>query len=227
MESSETTLRAILNHTAHPIVVYDSNDLITEVNDSACNFLECPREKIIGSRFQTYLFDDGALSYALENLREYGALHQEILVLTSSGQERNVYMHIHSFIREGRRLFVALFHDISEQKELQEAHRQANLNLEKANQELERVVDLRAAFYINVASRLRSPLAAILGFTDMLLEEQLGLLNEEQRKALHSNRRGLMRIFEELDEAFHLTDGLSESSPPDGSKSESDLGARI
>jgi len=91
------------------------------------------------------------------------------------------------------------------------------MNLEKANQELQRVVDLRAAFYINVANRLRSPLAAILGFTDMLLEEQLGELNEEQRKAIHSNKRSLMRIFEQLDEAFALEKGLAKEAADAGS----------
>lgn len=213
LESSEATLRAILNHTAHPIIVYDENELITDVNESACNFLGLARQKILGLRFQTLIFDDGTLSGSLETLKKERALHQEMLVLPPGSQERNVYMHIHSFLGEGRRFYVALFHDITDQKELQEASRLAKLNLEKANQELQRVVELRAAFYINVANRLRSPLAAMLGFTDMLLEEQLGELTEEQRKAIHSNKRSLMRIFEQLDEAFALEKGLAIEAP--------------
>ena len=217
LESSEATLRAILNHTAHPIIVYDENELITDVNESACNFLGLSRQAVIGLRFRSLVFDDGAVSESLDNLKRTGSLHQEMLVLPVGGLERNVYMHIHSFLGEGRRFFVALFHDITNQKELQEANRLAKMNLEKANQELQRVVDLRAAFYINVANRLRSPLAAILGFTDMLLEEQLGELNEEQRKAIHSNKRNLMRIFEQLDEAFALEKGLAKEAADAGS----------
>ena len=212
LESSEATLRAILNHTAHPIIVYDENELISDVNESACNFLGLSRQKVIGLRFRALVFDDGALSESLDSLKKTGSLHQEMLVLPVGGQERNVYMHIHSFLGEGRRFFVALFHDITNQKELQEANRLAKMNLEKANQELQRVVELRAAFYINVANRLRSPLASILGFTDMLLEEQLGELNEEQRKAIQSNKRSLRRIFEQLDEAFALEKGLAKEA---------------
>lgn len=212
--SSESILRAILNHTGHPILVYDENEIITEVNESACNFLGLPREKIIGMRFQTFIFDDGSLSEILETLKQTGHLHQEMLVICSNSQERSVYMHVHSFLNEGRRFFVALFHDITHQKELEAAHRQAKLNLERANQELQRVVDLRAAFYINIANRLRSPLAAILGFTDMLLNEQLGELTEDQRKALASNRRSLMRIFELLDEAYTLESSLETEEQP-------------
>ena len=61
---------------------------------------------------------------------------------------------------------------------------------------------MRAAFYTSVANQLRSPLAAMLGYIDMLLEEHLGSINPEQREALYSCRRSLHRIFERLDEVF-------------------------
>lgn len=202
LSSSESTLRAILNHTAHPIVVYGENDLITEANESACNFLGIPREHLRGLRFQSFIFDDGSLTDSMAELHATGALHQERLVITADQAERNVYMHVHSFLRENKRFYVALFHDITHQKEFQEKNRMATLKLEEANRELQRVVELRAAFYANVANRLRSPLAAMLGFTDMLLDEQMGDLNAEQRNALHSCRSSIMRIFAVLDEAF-------------------------
>ncbi len=215
--SSEATLRAILNHTAHPIVVYGENDMISEANDSACNFLGLPRETLIGTRFQSYIFDDGALSDSMAELRESGSLHQERLVLTVNQNERDVYMHIHSFLRDNRRFFVALFHDITDQKEFQEKNRLATLKLEEANRELQRVVELRVAFYANVANRLRSPLAAMLGFVDMLLEEQLGELHADQRNALHSCRRSITRIFGLLDDAFRPEqDGTAEAPGPAG-----------
>lgn len=204
LKSSEATLRAIFDHTAHPILVYDEAEIIMDVNESACDFLGLSRDELTGLRFQSLLFDDGTLAALIETLKQSGSLHHEMLVLPANEQERSVYMHIHSFLRGGRRLFVALFHDITDQKELREAHRAAKLNLEKANKEMQHVVDLRAAFYINVANRLRSPLSAILGFTDMLLEEHLGKISTEQRQALHSCRRSLTNIFSQLDEAFML-----------------------
>ena len=208
LKSSEAMLRAILNHTAHPIIVYDETEIITDVNDVACDFFGLPRENILGLRLHSLIFDDGTLADIFEDLKRTGSLHHEMLVLPAGGSERNVFMHIHSFLSDGRRLFVALFHDVASQKELQEAHHLASLNLEKANQELQRVVDLRADFYITIANRLRSPLAAILGFINMLLDEQLGKITKEQNKALHSCRRSLARIFDQLDEAFILEGNL-------------------
>lgn len=224
LESSEETLRAILNHTAHPIVVYDDSELITEANESACSFLGTSRANMIGMRFQTYLFDDGSLGEALVELKRSGALYQEMLIIPASGQEREVFMHIHSFLGEKKRFFVALFHDITEQKELNETHRLAKIRLEEANSELHRAAEMRAAFYTGVANQLRSPLAAMLGYIDMLLEEHLGPVNPEQREALYSCRRGLHRIFERLDEAFMPEPKAKR--PPESDFTE-DLGAGI
>ncbi len=208
LKSSEAMLRAILNHTAHPIIVYDETEIITDINDRACDFFGLSRENILGLRIHSLIFDDGTLTGLFEELKRTGSLNHEMLVLPAGGQEREVFMHIHSFLSDGRRLFVALFHDITDQKELQEAHRLASLHLERANQELQRVVDLRADFYIRIANRLRSPLAAILGFINMLLDEQLGRLTKEQEKALHSCRRSMERVFTQLDEAYILEGNL-------------------
>ena len=202
LQSSESTLRAILDHAAHPILVFDEHTFIMELNNSARKFLNAPREKLIGKRFRSYIFDDGSLDDSLEELRESGSLDREMLLIPHDRSERNIEAHIHSFLKDNSRFFVILFHDITEQRELEETSRMAKERLEEANRELQRVVNLRTEFYANVANRLRSPLSSMLGFADMLLEEQLGELNDEQRKALHSCRRSIMRIFDLIEEAF-------------------------
>ncbi|MCK5863417.1 MAG: PAS domain S-box protein [Candidatus Hydrogenedentes bacterium] len=202
LQSSESTLRAMLDHAAHPILVFDEYSTITDINNSACTFLGAPREKLIGKYFQSYIFDDGSLQDSFSELQESGSLEKEALLIPHDRGERNVEMHIHSFLKEQDRFSVALFHDITEQREFETTSRLAKKKLEEANNELQRVVTLRTEFYANVGNRLRSPLSALLGFTDMLLEEHLGELNDEQRNALHSCRRSIMRIFDLIEEAF-------------------------
>jgi PAS domain S-box-containing protein len=202
LQSSESTLRAILDHAAHPILVFDEHNTITDLNDSAIAFLGAPRERLIGKSFHSYIFDDGSLHDSLEELRESGALDREMLLIPHDRGERNVEMHIHSFLKDSSRFYVVLFHDITEQRELEETSQMAKARLEEANRELQHVVALRVEFYANVANRLRSPLSSMLGFTEMLLEEQLGEINDEQRRALHSCRRSITRIFDLIEDAF-------------------------
>jgi PAS domain S-box-containing protein len=205
--SSESTLRTILDNTAEPIVVYGENEFVAEANRQACAFLGVPRDSLVGRRFREFLFDDGLLSDRMDAARRAGEFHDEMLVVRPDGNERSVDMHIHSFIRDRRRFFVAMFRDITEQKDLQDAQRQAKGQLEAANRELQRVNTLRDDFYSTVARRLRSPLSAILGFIDMLLDEEMGELGSEQRGALQSCRRSARRVLDMVDDAF-------ETAPP-------------
>ena len=200
--SSEATLRTILDNTAEPIVVYGENEFIAEANRQACSFFGVARDALVGRRFREYLFDDGLLPDRMDATRRAGEFHDEMLVVRPDGNERSVEMHIHSFIRDRRRFFVAMFRDITYQKDMLDAQRQAKRQLEAANRELQRVNALRDEFYSTIARRLRSPLSAILGFIDMLLDEEMGELGGEQRTALQSCRRSARRVLDMVDEVL-------------------------
>ena len=204
LASSEATLRAILDSMAQPMVVYDEDEFITEVNDQACDYFAHPRDALVGSRFRMLLFDDGTLPNKLASLRGRGEYHGETLVVTEPGEERTADMLVRSFVRDARRFYVALFHDMTRQKELQEASRVANMRLEQVNRELQQVNALRTAFYATVSQRLRSPLSAVLGHIELLLNEELGDLTTEQHRALQSCRHSVLRIFELVDEQHEM-----------------------
>jgi PAS domain S-box-containing protein len=200
--TSEATLRAILDTTPLPILVCDDSEMVVDANERACAFLGALRDNLLGRRMRAFLFDDGTLPQKLAALRAKGAYRGEFLVLTSSGEERDVDLVIRSFLREGRRFHVAMLIDITEQKNLQETSRAATQRLERLNQELRDVNDLRLDFYTRVAQSIRSPLTAISGYTDLLMEEGLGPLTQEQRGVLKHTRECSRRIFHQLDSAF-------------------------
>jgi PAS domain S-box-containing protein len=200
--TSEATLRAILDSTPLPILVCEDSEMVVDANERACGFLNIDRDHLLGRRLRAFLFDDGTLPQKLAALRAKGAYRGEFLVLKSSGEERDVDLVIRSFMREGRRFHVAMLIDITEQKNFQEASRVATLRLERLNNELREVNDLRLAFYTTVAQRIRSPLTAIAGYADLLLEEALGPLNADQRGAVKNTRECSRRVFDQLDSAF-------------------------
>lgn len=202
LASSKATLRTILDAADGPIVVYDDNEFITEANTRACEFFQSSREALLGTRFRQYFFDDGTLPNKLATLKARGEYQGEIIAILPEGDELNVNVSVRSYIRGGRRFFVALLYDITEQKHLQDATRTANTELEKINRELQRVEILRNEFHSTISQRLRSPLSAILGYTDLLINDELGELNPAQRKALQTCRRSVARVFELIDEAF-------------------------
>lgn len=204
LASSEATLRMILDSTDEPILTHNENELITDANDKACEFLGVGREQLVGQRIRAYLFDDGTLPNKLATLRARGEYHGEAVIVKPSGEERVIDMHIRAFIHGERRFFVSMWRDITEQKEMQETTRLAHIQLERVNEELQRVNALKSMFLANVSRRLRSPLSAVLGFIELLLHEELGPLTIEQRQALQSSRRAVLRIFALVDELLSI-----------------------
>ena len=204
LADSRASLRAILDSAAEAILVYDEREFITDANDPACEFLGVPREHLLGRRIRSFVFDDGTLPTKFAALRARGELRGEQIFVRADGEERTVDFRVRSYVNEGQRYFVAVAYDITEQKDLQEATRLANANLERLNRELRSVDQLKTAFLATISQKLRSPLSAVLGFVEMTLQEELGEINADQRNALQTCRRATLRVFRLIDEALDL-----------------------
>ena len=199
LASCEVALATILETTVNAIFVYDNNGFISKVNNRACDFLGLPREHIVGRRLRTFLRDSAALE---DRLTQAGANDAERVFVDAERRERSAELHVRSFVRGGQPFYIGIARDITEQKGLQEAARQASEDLARANRELRRVSTMRADLVRANAQRISSPLTAILGYLDMLLGEELGELLPEQRKALQTCRRSTTRVFALVDEIF-------------------------
>ena len=204
--SSEATLRAILNNAGDPIIVFDDNEYIVEVNNRAAEFLGVTRTQLIGQRLRMYLFDDGTLPHKVAELRARGQAHTQEIVLRGSGEERIVDFIARSFIRNDARFFVVLLRDLTELKHIEETTQLVTARLEKLNNDLLQLDGHKEEFMRAISAGIRTPLAAVAGYVDMLLGEELGELNPDQNKALQTCRRGLVRVFRLID---HTIDAYS------------------
>jgi signal transduction histidine kinase len=71
-----------------------------------------------------------------------------------------------------------------ENARLHDEIRQHVQNLQMAYDEVRKLDELKSAFIRNVSHELRTPLALIEGYTELLLDDQMGELEPEQQKAL-------------------------------------------
>jgi PAS domain S-box-containing protein len=101
-------------------------------------------------------------------------------------------------LRHGELLIWSSVQDISDRK-------QAEAQLQLANEELMRATRLKDEFLANMSHELRTPLNSILGMTDILQEQIFGSINDRQLRALetveHSSTHLLALINDILDVA--------------------------
>ncbi len=96
---------------------------------------------------------------------------------------------------------------------LQEELRQKNLALEAANAELRRLDQLKSTFVSIAAHELRTPLASISGYVEMLLDGDAGPLTDLQREYLRiveGGARRLTRISRDLSDLTRIETGRLE-----------------
>lgn len=213
--SSEAMLRAILDSTAQPILVYNERESMSEANRGAVEFLGKPREAMLGGSLSSVFGADAAANIVADTLA-HGAYFAEHQVQIAEGNIRTVELAARSFHRNKHLFMVIVLHDMTERHELQAATNLANAKLARLNRELQRVNELRADLLSNVTRRLYSPLSAIVGYLDLLLHDEHAANTPEQNRILQNCRRDATRVFELLDEA--ATTATLHSSPENGNR---------
>jgi PAS domain S-box-containing protein len=80
--------------------------------------------------------------------------------------------------------------------------------LETVNHELTRLDQMKSDLIGNVSHELQTPLVSIRGYTEMILKERLGPINEEQRKGLALSLKNIDRLIAMIDNllAFSRSD---------------------
>jgi signal transduction histidine kinase len=101
---------------------------------------------------------------------------------------------------------------LPESKKLAESLQRSNKLLLEANEELKKAIQARSKFIANMSHELRTPLNVIIGFSELMLEEVPGKINEEQRQNLNdilSNGKRLLQLIDDILDLFKIESGKS------------------
>ena len=113
-------------------------------------------------------------------------------------------LHIALLEAGGKKLGIQILQrDITENKLMEQEIRNKNEQLKMQNKELEKVSRAKSDFLARMSHELRTPLNVIMGFSELMLDQVPGEINEEQRQCLDdvltSSRHLLGLINEVLD----------------------------
>jgi len=104
---------------------------------------------------------------------------------------------------------------LQENKRLVDSLQRSNKLLFEANEELMQATQAKSEFLAHMSHELRTPLNVIIGFSELLLDEVPGKINEEQRRCLNdvlSGGNNLLNLINDILDLSKIESGKMELS---------------
>ena len=178
LEFALQKLRAIFDNTTSGLLVTDENFTITEVNPAFCAMLDCGSEEMLGMPLSEVMKAAGlgSILKQMQDHRVESAAHE---IELAEPLKRTLLADVSRLETEGGYGWVIVFHDLTAQK---------------------RTEELKNEFIAIASHELRTPVTAIMGFSELLAEDLTQVLDEEAQRRLDAIRRASERLRRTIDE---------------------------
>jgi len=213
--------KSLIERMADGLVIIDNQNRILDINLAAQSIFRTSKTAIVGQAIdQLFITQPDLIQYMTNPSRR----NQEVIV--TYGQQKKYYSLDISGLYAGKDLYVGklmLFKEITDIKE-------TTKKWEKAKSEAERADSLKSAFLANLSHEIKTPMNAIMGFSDLLNDSSV---SDEERKEFidHIRNSGsdLLQLIDDLIDISKLDAGQIslQKAPVDLSKMMAELFARI
>ncbi len=201
----EANFRRVVEGAPNAILLVNQNGAIALVNAQAERLFGYSREELLGQSIETLVparfrgahSGHRAAFFADPAMRAMGA-GRDLYGQHKDGREIPIEIGLNPIESKNGRMVLASIIDITERKRLEEEIWMHGRLLEAANKELE-------AFSYSVSHDLRAPLRSIDGFSQALLEDCAGLLNEQGKDHLNRIRAASQRMGQLIDDLLGLS----------------------
>jgi signal transduction histidine kinase len=132
--------------------------------------------------------------HAIKRRKGQAPPRYEARLLRKDGTVRHGEFSVQAITYQGEYAAIGSIRDVTERKEAEDALRVAKEEAEEMNR-------LKSAFLANMSHEIRTPLTSIIGFTEVLSEEDLG----EGNRFIELIRRGGERLLDTLNSVLDLS----------------------
>ncbi len=210
MEESESHNRAIVDTAIDGIITISSHGTILDFNHSAERLFGWKAGEVLGrnvnmlmpepdrSRHDSYLSN-----YLRSNDPKIIGVGRDVTGLRKDGSLMPMRLAVGKVRQPGDPLFVGFITDMSRYNALTESLRQSAEKAEQAAQ-------AKSAFLANMSHEIRTPLNAIIGFSDLMLNEQLTAQQNKHLAIINQSARSLLGLLNDILDTTKLERGSVE-----------------
>ena len=178
LQESKERLATLYENMPGGTLIIGQDYVIEDVNSRTCELTGYKREELIG-QLCDILCPKGSSSKKCPIWEEGMECFQgmDTTIKCRDGRRNPILKNATKITIEGKTFILENFQDISRQKDAEEALISAKLAAETASK-------TKSEFLASMSHDLRTPLNAVIGYSDMLLEEAFGEVNDQQRRSL-------------------------------------------
>ncbi|NPE30880.1 PAS domain S-box protein [Methanococcoides sp. SA1] len=196
LQKSEQKFRTFFNNSNDPILIYDLDGLILEVNEVACEFTGYGRDELLNMS----IMDLDSSEYAsnipdnIKQLQKGKCSIFESVAICKDGTPIHIELSNRIIDYDGKTAVLSTSRNLTKRKQAEDAMFNAKLVAEAANR-------TKDEFIANMTHELRTPLNAVIGFSEMLMLGTFGTLNEKQTKYannINSSGKHLLDVINDI-----------------------------
>lgn len=204
LQESEQRFSTLANAARDAIIMMDDQGLISYWNPAARDIFGYEADEVLGSDLHALLAPRryhptataAVLAWSRSGCGDAIGRQSELVGQRKNGEEFHIELSLSSVPLQGRWIAIGILRDITLRKRTEEQLEQARYAAETANR-------AKTVFLANVSHELRSPLNAIIGFTELLHDDVDDSLTPQQKEyagiVLQSSRHLLAIISQILD----------------------------
>ena len=207
VKESESRIRAIVETAVDGIITINSKGKVEAMNRSAEKMFGWTADEVIGNNIKMLMPEpdqsqhDGYLKNFLSTgLAKVIGQGREVTALHKNGRLIPVRLAVGQVDMPGAPLFVGFVTDISERRAME-------ASLRETAERAEQAAAAKTTFLANMSHEIRTPMNAVIGFSELLLKEDLTPLQRSHMTTVHQAARSLLRLLNDILDTTKLEKG--------------------
>lgn len=220
LKRHEAFLNTVLDTMMEGLIVIDEDALIKSINALGLKMFGYDRNEVIDQNVSMLMNTedakkhDGYISRYLfgEGANKVGGVPREFIGVMKNGEKLELELTVNMMLEQGKHFFVGSFRDISARKRNEQALINAKNKAEMANQ-------TKSEFLANMSHEFRTPLNAILGFSEIFISEIFGPIHidkyKEYAKDIHTSGQHLLDLTNDILNFSQIEAGMGKLNEED------------